>query len=391
MNVIDAAVPEAAPAIRAASGGAPLRILKVITSACAGGLSRYILNLVRHLDQARYELHLVCTHFEGPHYEEVRPYFASTTVFSARSQIEKLTRLVPLMRRLRPDVVHAHQEPAGLIAGFLAGVPARIETIHLADYWLADGHPLLRKTAWRCATRHVVCTDYEKEAVARRTAGRKVQVIHPGLDTDAMRGYYDRESAPCSVRNLDGSFVVGTVARLDCQKGIRHLLDAAPGILQAAPGTSFLIVGDGSLRAELERQCAELGIADRVLFTGYQPDAYRFLGLMDVFVMPSLFESWGFAAAEAMAAGVPVVCTDIPGPTSFITHEQTGLLVAVSDAGAITRAVLRLCSDPVFRSRLGEAGRREVRERRNLGPFVEAYEALYRAGRSACGTRRVRD
>jgi glycosyltransferase involved in cell wall biosynthesis len=264
-----------------------------------------------------------------------------------------------------------------LVAARLAGVPDRVETIHLARYWLQDGHPLLRALARSCATRHVVYTEAEKAIVTQHTDARKVQVVTPGLDLERMLGSGNKEALVPPESLPPGSFVVGTVARLDPQKGIAALVDAFPPLWQRCPNAVLLIVGDGSLRDDLEAQCRQLGIADRVVFTGYQKDAHRYLSLMDVFVMPSLFESWGYTAAEAMAAGVPVVCSDIPGPNSFVSHGRNGLLVPPDDPAAITAAVLELWAHVNLRRSIAEAGRAFVSEHLTMTSMIRAYRRIY--------------
>ena len=361
------------------SSNRPIRVLQVVTSVAAGGLARYVLDLMANVDRARCEMHLACTHFEGPHFEEARAVAATTTVFAARSQFEKLSRLSRLMRTLRPDVVHAHQEPAALIAARLARIPKRIETVHLAKYWLTDGLPIIRMMSRRATTAHIVYTEAEKAILGSEVDPQRIAVVNPGLDTSRWKEYWSRSNVPlpnCCLISAD-AFVIGTVARLDEQKGIRHLLNACPEILKRCPSAQFLIVGDGALRRELEQQCLDLGITDRVIFTGYQLDAYRYLGAMNVFVMPSLFESWGFTAIEAMWAGLPVICSRIPGPTEFITNEQTGILIDVADPGAIAEAVVRLWIDPEFGRTLASAGEAYARERCSINTMVMKYLNVY--------------
>ncbi len=355
------------------------RIVQVVTSVCAGGLSRYLLDLLHYLDRDRFETHLLCTHFEGPHFAEARNLVASATVLGARHNVQKFARLGAALLRLRPDVVHCHQEPAGLVAGRLCGVRTRLETIHMADYWMTDGRPGYREFAWACATRRLVYTEDQKRLVSGFVPAEGVQVVSPGLDLARLKGYFRRDSVPDAAAMRDASVVVGTVSRFDPEKGVGFLIEAAPAVLRGCPGAHFLLVGDGSLRDEFEQRCTALGIRDRVHFTGYQPDGYRYLGAMDIFVMPSLSESWGFTAMEAMAAGVPVVCSDLPGPTSFMQHGQHGLVVRPQDVAGIAAAVLRLADDPAYRTRLGNAGKCEMETRHPVTRMVSAYEALYAA------------
>lgn len=364
----------AAP-LQAVDRPAPCRVVQVVTSVCAGGLSRYLLNLLDHVDPARVEMHLICTHFEGPHLQHVRGRVASLTVFSARSQAEKLRRLVPVLRRLRPAAVQCHQEPAGLIAGALAGVPRRLDTIHMAEYWLADGHPLLRRCAGLAATAHVVCTEAEGARIRPAAAAGKIRVVNPGYDFSNLAPG-DRWGVRRELGIPENAFLVGTVSRLDPEKGVRHLLEAAPGILAALPEARLLLVGDGGEAETLRALAERLGVAERVVFAGYRADAQRLLGALDVFVMASLTESWGFAVIEAMAAGLPVVCTRTAGPSSFLEHGRTGLMVPAADPGAIAEAVIAL-AEAGTRDEMGARAAAAIRQRVSMQRFTAEYERLY--------------
>lgn len=368
-------MPVAAGAVN--SGIPPRRIVQVVTSVCTGGLSRYLLDLLAIIDEYNFESHLVCTHFEGPHFAEACAFTKSAAVLKSGNQLAKLKRLLHCFKRLRPDIVHAHQEPIALIAARLAGVPVRLETIHLADYWTCDARAPVRFLAARCATNHVVYSQHEREIVVAHTDPDKVVVINPGLNTDRWTGYFTRSDMPSGVSLPQDAFVIGTIARLDPQKGVCHLINALPSILKQCPTARLFIVGDGALRADLEQQCSLLGVSDRVVFAGFQLDAYRFLGAMDVFVMPSLFESWGFTAVEAMGAGLPVISSDIPGPREFITNEQTGLLVNAANPDAISDAVIRLRTNSELRRKIAEAGREHVRARHSVRAMVQEYARLY--------------
>lgn len=266
-----------------------------------------------------------------------------------------------------------------MVAGWLAGVPRRLDTVHLAKYWLKDGHPLLRRFASLCATTQIVCCETEADLISPYTRHHKIRVIHPGRDLSSMQDYLRKEDVPSHVPLAKGRFIVGTIARLDSQKGLQFLLDAFPAVLKVCPGAHLLIVGEGPLRHQLWQQAVDLQLTERVFFAGFHPQAYRYLGAMDVFVMPSLFESWGFTAIEAMFAGLPVVCSSIAGPTSFITHNQTGLLVPPQNSEAISNAVIQLWRNPDLRDTLGRQAQAHIREQNYLHKMVCAYHELYRA------------
>jgi len=354
-------------------------VLQAVSSVADGGLARYVIDLMANVDRDRTAMHMVCTHFEGPHFTEAAACASSSTNLGARGQLAKLRGLLKLIRNIGPDVVHTHQEPVALIAARLAGVPIRIETIHLAKYWLTDGHPATRAAARYSTTRYCVNNGAEKGIISPHVEAAKIEVIHPGLDSSRWTNYWTRANLPPGFAVGEASIVIGTIARLVEQKGVCHLVNAAASVFKSCPAARLLIVGDGDLRSELALQCSALGIEDRVYFTGHMHDAYRSLGAMDIFVMPSLFESWGFTAVEAMCAGVPVVCSDIHGPNEFIKHEQTGLLTPAGSAEDLANAILRLCRDGEFQKELGARGKRAINARFSVQSMVQRYDQIYRS------------
>jgi glycosyltransferase involved in cell wall biosynthesis len=147
-----------------------------------------------------------------------------------------------------------------------------------------------------------------------------------------------------------------TVARLHEQKGHAYLLAAAAQV----PDATFVLAGDGPLRAPLEAQARELGISGRCLFLGHRTDVQDLLAAADLLVLPSLWEGLPVSVLEGMAAGLPIVATAIGGTDEAVTHELNGLLVPPRDAGALASAICRVRGDAVLAERLARAGRERV-------------------------------
>jgi glycosyltransferase involved in cell wall biosynthesis len=203
-------------------------------------------------------------------------------------------------------------------------------------------------------------------------------VITNGIDVDAFTPAAPGVvSAAARALGLEGWHVVGTVGHLHPIKGHRHLLDAARVVSAKWPRTKFLFVGDGPLDHELRSIAAAHGIADHVVFTGFRDDVATLLGLMDVFVLPSLDEGMSHALLEAMAFGKPVIATAVGGNREVIDAEHTGLLVPTGDPDALSRAVLGLLEDPERAARLGNAARVAVHARFSDRRMAEEYFAVY--------------
>jgi glycosyltransferase involved in cell wall biosynthesis len=183
-----------------------------------------------------------------------------------------------------------------------------------------------------------------------------VPTAKPALRAELVRGRPD--------------YVVLTPARLHPQKGHATLLAAAARV----PDATFVLAGDGPLRAELEEKARELGLAGRCVFLGHRSDVADLLAAADLVVLPSLFEGLPVSVLEAMAARRPVVATAIGGTDEAISHELTGLLVAPSDAAALAAAIQRVQSDPALARRLAAAGRERVE--REFSSVTTAREVM---------------
>jgi glycosyltransferase involved in cell wall biosynthesis len=170
-----------------------------------------------------------------------------------------------------------------------------------------------------------------------------------------------------------------SVGRLVPQKGHAYLLDAMPEILRRVPDCHAAIVGhaQSAYGRLLRARVAARGLATRVHVVGYRDVGTAALAEADVFVFPSLWEGFGLAVVEAMAAGVPVVCTDTGPLPEVVGHGECGILVPPRDATALAAAVVRVLESPALAARLGEAGRRRAAARYGIDGMIAATAALY--------------
>jgi glycosyltransferase involved in cell wall biosynthesis len=286
-----------------------------------------------------------------------------------------------LIRALRPDIVHTHSSKAGFLgrlAARLAGVPHILHTPHghVFQGYFSPGatraFAALERLAARWTDRIITLTDAEAEQHRALRIGRAAQfvTIPSGVDLETVEGAVPARVVP------DGR-VIGCVGRLVPIKGHCHLLDAVPGILARCPEARFVLVGDGELRPTLEAQARMLGVADRVVFTGFREDVPALLAGMDIVALPSLNEGMGRVLVMAMALGKPVVATRVGGVPELLQEGAAGALVPPGDPGALGEAVRELLRDPTRATALGEAGRRRA-ARYGATAMVEALTQLYR-------------
>jgi glycosyltransferase involved in cell wall biosynthesis len=174
----------------------------------------------------------------------------------------------------------------------------------------------------------------------------------------------------------DDALVVGTVGRLNAQKGHRFLLDAAARLLPRRPGARVLIAGDGDLMADLRAQAAALGLTDRVVFAGHRTDVPDLLGALDVFCISSLYEGTPLALFEAMASGKAIVSTSVDGCREVLEDGVTGVLVPPADAAALADGLERVLADEALRAALSRQALAASR-RYDVRTCVDAMQALY--------------
>ncbi|HZS94018.1 MAG TPA: glycosyltransferase family 4 protein [Chloroflexota bacterium] len=287
--------------------------------------------------------------------------------------IQSVVALSRLMAKTHAFVVHANGSRAMVYAGLAAKWAGRPVVWHVR---VADSEGWLDRVLFRLADRVVV----NSHAVGRRFSWadpRKVRCIHNGVDTVRFAPRPVSKDLRKRLGFAEGEPVVASVGRLVPYKGYGDFLDAAALVQRVRPDTRWMLVGDGTIRNELEAQSRQLGLGSCVSFTGWLDDVRDVLALCDVFVLPSRSEHFGRVLIEAMAMGKPVVATDGGGVPEIVRHGETGLLVPSNQPASLAQAILTLLDDPVYATSLGAAGRARVEREFSLSRHVAEVERLY--------------
>lgn len=353
--------------------------------------TQYFRSIARACNRERYPVMIGSLAPAGPlqtamHELETRTFALGAT---ARWQYaQALWRLVRLLRRERVALLHAHCfDPSwlGLIAARLAGVPF-VFTRHHSDHHLRlHKHWHTRVDGW-CGRRaaHVIAVSQVTRRLMIEVEGvpaEQITVVYNGLEPRS-------EPSPANVARVKRELKLGAervcllIGRLHEEKGHRYLFEAIPQILAQCGSVVFLLAGEGPQRAELEAAIHARGLEQVVRFLGRRSDIPELIALAALVVLPSLAESFGFAALEAMSLGKPVVAAATGGLPEVVG--QTGLLVPPADGQALAAAVCRLLQDDCLAQTLGEAGRRRAADfsfDRMIGGYEAVYEQLLCCGR----------
>ncbi|NIO11360.1 MAG: glycosyltransferase, partial [Deltaproteobacteria bacterium] len=298
----------------------PLKILHVDHEKGWAGGQTQVVGLLSYLASQKHENHLLC-HPDGALQKKVKNLGFRTFPLKVKNDLDLLPvfRLKKLIREKQYDIVHFHTKRA-----------------HALAFWLGQIHPGLnyvvtRRMDYRMKKNWYNDRLYNKQvdgviAISEKIASLlveggvnrdKIRVIHSGIDPTPFEGSLENESNSTRL-------VVGTVAVLEQRKGHRYLLEAAKILKDQGIRLRYLFAGEGPERNYLEQLVLKWGLQDEVAFMGFVTDIPAFLAGIDIFVLPSLFEGLGVSVIEAMAAGKPVVASQVGGIPELVEEHVTG-------------------------------------------------------------------
>lgn len=362
-----------------------MRIMYIIDSLKVGGAEMLLLAMVRSYHKDHDVSVVYFTH--GPLYEDMAQMGIKIHRISTMGIKDPrvMPRLITLMNQEKPDVVHTHlskSDFSGIMAAAIAGVSVRISSIHNVDPWREKWYlnAFMRQWMGSCQMMIAVTEDVRKYVLeTTRYSQEKVVTIANGVDLNRFD--------PNSVQPLDktawgiepDSLTVGMIGRLEEQKGHSILLKTAAIVTEAVPNARFVIVGDGPLRADLEKMRDDLGLQGKAVFTGILRDIPGVLATLDVVTFSSLWEGLPVALLEAMSMGKPMVSTAVGGIPDVITEGENGMLVPKENPEALAEKLIQVLQDPALAARIGAAARKTIEERYSSDTMHRRILELYQS------------
>ncbi|MFC2071536.1 glycosyltransferase [Chloroflexota bacterium] len=297
-----------------------------------------------------------------------------------------LFRLVRLLRKQEIEILHLLSPYAGIV-GRLAARLAGVKTIVYTEHSTLENQNTLGRIGNILTYPLNNATIGVSQAVLRSVLRWQLvrrgtfQTIHNGIDLDALE---PNRVSPDQIKKSLGidplHWVVGNVANLRPAKGHMYFLQAARLVLNQYPEVTFVIVGRETVKGylrQLEELAEQLGIRNRILFTGFRPDAIQITSAFDVFVLSSLWEGFGIVLLEAMALGKPVIGTRVGGIPEVIEDGVNGYLVEPRNPQQLAEKVVQLLVDEAWRSKMGQKGLQRVRDKFSIRDTVKAVEGVY--------------
>jgi glycosyltransferase involved in cell wall biosynthesis len=358
------------------------RILHIIPTLDPHGSEKQLTLLATGLPRDRFDVHVCALTRGGPFAEVIRREGVSVTVLHKRWKLDPpaFWRLKRHIVRLQPDLVHTWLFAAnsyGRAAARQAGVRRVVASERCVDRWkmwheLAIDRRLARHTDRIVANGRAVRDFY----VAHGLAADKFAVIPNGI-ASAQPSSLSRGDLLAELRLPAETKLIGAVGRLSPQKRMKELIWAMVQLSYLRDDVHLLIVGDGPLRSALERYRRLTEVEHRVHLLGLRLDVMQLMPHFDVFWLASAYEGQSNALMEAMAAGVPVVASDIPANRELVVSDQTGYLVPLSVRSAFARRTLPILEDAALARRLGDAARARMLAEFSLERMVGRHSTLY--------------
>lgn len=359
------------------------RILHIVPSLDRAGAEKQLALLVTHLPREEFDVQVCALTRGGELASDLKQAGIPLTILGKRWKADPTCywKLRKLIAQLKPDIVHTWMFTPGVygrVAGRQLGVPRLIHSERCADQWKSNWQ-------WAFDRRLAASTD---RIVANSTGVRDFGVEHgiPAEKFVVIPNGID-PAPPSNVTKAEllqelglppGVPLIGAVGRLWPQKRVRDLIWAMELLHIIRPDAHLLIIGEGPERHALERYVRTIEGTSYMHFLGHRSDVPRILPHLDLFWQGSGYEGMPNAVMEAMAAGVPVIATDIPGTRDLVVHGETGFLYPIRGRKEFCKKSDELLADLPTARRLGAAGQARILKQFPLAPMIESHAQLYR-------------
>ena len=371
------------------------RILFIIGSLEIGGAEKQLVEIIRGVSEFGYHCFVFTLQTGGPLLEELRQIGIDVISGGLKkgdlsSKPWKLLQvqwlICRIIKNVKPDIIHSFLPLVtfiGAFSGRLMGVPLVITSRRgLSTH--QKRHPILRPLdrMANCFSHYIAVNSKRVLADVVSHEGvhlEKMILIYNGIKTSAYESMvHQREKIRAELGLQSRDKIITVVANYIPYKGHMDFLQAAEKIKKRFPETQFWLIGeDRGIEEKLKQESEKLGIADSTRFWGQRSDIAELLAASDISVLPSHEEGFSNVILESMAAGLPVVATDVGGNPEAVLDGMTGWIVPPRNPGQIAEKIIALLNDPEQAKKFGEKGRKNVKELFSMERMVQKHLELY--------------
>lgn len=373
-----------------------INVLHVITRSIEGGAPENTFLTIQGVDSKKFTSHLACGG-NGPLIKRtLEAGFNCYIIPGLAKEINPILDFIAfinlwrLMKKVDFDIVHTHASKAGIlarIAARLAGIPIIIHTIHgfgFNDYQHALTKSLFVWIERLCAKftdKIIAVSSLNIEKAKKFGIGRNGQfvAIHSGIVIEKYsKADIDIQKKRQELGISHKSKIIGMVGHVDKGKGHEFLLDAVPQVITEVPDTKFVIIGDGKLSSKIKQKISKNNLNTSVFMLGTRDDVTELYPIMDIFVLPTLWEGLPRVIPEAMAMGLPIVTTPVDGIPEAITDRINGLFVPPRDPKSLAEALIYLLKNPERARELGREAKKRVDPDFSADKMVDDIQKIYK-------------
>lgn len=354
-----------------------MKVLHVEGGGNLYGGAQQVLYLLEGLHRRGIENVLVCRRDTAiaraaAHFAEVR-----TIPMGGDLDFLLIARLLRLIRRIQPDLVHLHSRIGADVMGGIAARWAGVPVVHSRRQDNPE-KPWAVALKYRLHDRVIAISEgIGRVLLSEGLPAAKLRCVRTAVDPRPFRISPDRSWLHGEFGLPRGSLVIGVIAQFIARKGHRFLLAALPRLRKRFPHLHVLFLGKGPLENEFKRSVQRLGLSGHVHFPGFREDLPRILPCLDLVVHPALREGLGVSLLQAASAGVPIVASQAGGIPEAVRDGVNGLLVPPGDVEALENAISSLLADPETARRMGQQGRELIEREFSVEKMVEGNLAVY--------------
>ncbi len=362
-----------------------IRLMQITHDLAIGGLQQVVVNICRTIDRDKFDISVLCLRDLGAFVPEVEKLGIKVIFIPQKengTDYLSFFKVAKILRDKKIDVIHTHNTQPfidGTIGALISGVKTIIHTDHARDfpdkrrYMFAEW--LMSKFAYKVVgvSKHTSQNLIKYEKISPG----KITTIMNGIDGSTYNMQIDKDKKKKELGIVKGGPIIGLGVRLSEQKGITYLLNAMPEIIKEFPDITLVIAGEGELENDLKDEACTLGVANNILFAGPRLDMPELIKLFDLYVLPSLWEGLPMVLLEAMAAGCPIVATNVGGNYMVIKNGENGSLIESANSSLLSSEIIKVLKDNELRINYIKNSKDIFYRKFDAKIMTEKYQKLY--------------
>ncbi|MBD3282252.1 MAG: glycosyltransferase [Candidatus Portnoybacteria bacterium] len=373
------------------------KILFLITQSEFGGAQRFIYTLLTNLNKDKYDILIAA----GPEGDDKKGLLTALEQKGIKTKHLKnlrrkinpffdflaLFEIIRIIKEFKPDTLFANSSKAGLLGSAAGRIKKTKKIIYRIGGWtFNDPWPKWKKKLYILIEKHSAQLkdyiinnnkgDVEQAKELKIKPKKELILIHNCIDIEKTDNAFLTKEKARKELNIQGEYIIGTIANFYPSKGLEYLIKAIPKILKEEPETRFVIIGDGKERKKIKSLIKKHNIQKQVILKGIIKDAYKYLKAFDVFVLPSVKEGFPWTAIEAMTAKIPIIATKVGALPYFIKNKENGILINAKSPKEISRTAIELIQKEELREKISENQRKTVEEKFNINKMVKEIEKI---------------